>query len=50
MQIQTFYNGSDGKNVMLVDAAAGEALMKKTIDESFNLLNEMALNDYKYPK
>ena len=45
-----FYNGLDMSNAKQVDVVACGALMRKTTDESFNLLDEMVANDYKYPK
>ena len=46
----TFCNGLDNNNVKLVDATLGGALMRKTTNESFYLLDEMALNECKYLK
>ena len=50
MQIQYFYNVLDMSNAKLVDAIVGGALMRKTTDESFNLLDVMTINDYKHLK
>jgi len=44
--IQTFYNGLDQLVKISVDAAAGGALMGKSIDAAKALLEEMASNDY----
>ena len=46
LQVQTFYNGLSRNTKTLVDAAAGGALMGKTIDEAHQLLEEMAANNY----
>ena len=31
-----------------IDAAAGDPLMNKTEDETYNLINEMVLNNYQW--
>ena len=47
--VQTFYNGLMGHLRTIVDAAAGGALMGKSSDEAFDLLEEMAANNYQWP-
>lgn len=49
LQVQTFYNGLSCTTRTMVDAAAGGALMGKTIDEAYELLEEMASNNYQWP-
>ena len=49
LQVQTFYNGLSGNTRTLVDAAAGGALMSKTIDKAYDLLEDMAANNYQWP-
>ena len=44
--VQTFYNGLIGHLRTIVDAAAGGALMGKSSNEAFDLLEEMAANNY----
>jgi len=44
--IQTFYNGLEQSVKISVDAAAGGALMRKSIDAAKALLEEMASNNY----
>ncbi|KAI3461414.1 hypothetical protein Pfo_018077 [Paulownia fortunei] len=46
---KTFYNGLSGATRTLVDAAAGGALMGKTHEEAYNLLETMAANAYQWP-
>jgi len=46
LEIQFFYNGLQLKTKMMVDAAAGGALMRKDRDEAYELLEEMVSNDY----
>ena len=33
----------------MIDAAAGGTLMSKTEEEAYNLIEEMALNNYQWP-
>ncbi|XP_020270991.1 uncharacterized protein LOC109846180 [Asparagus officinalis] len=44
----TFYNGLTYNTRMTVDAAAGGALMNKTIDEAYTLIEDMAQNHYQW--
>ena len=44
IQVQTFYIGLTPATKNLVNAAAGGALMNRTEDAAFALLEEMALN------
>ena len=50
MQIHNFYNGLNAHTRTLVDASAGGALMKKTINEAYEQLEDMATNSYQWPK
>ncbi|KAL6288360.1 hypothetical protein ACE6H2_005870 [Prunus campanulata] len=49
MQVQAFYNGLNNASKTTIDAAAGGALMGKTETEAYNLLEEMASNNYQWP-
>jgi len=49
MQVHNFYNGLSGTTRTLIDASAGGALMKKTEDEAYELLEDMATNNYQWP-
>ncbi|XP_016648321.1 PREDICTED: uncharacterized protein LOC107880735 [Prunus mume] len=49
MQVQTFYNGLNTTSKTLIDAAAGGALMAKTQDEAYELLETMTSNSYQWP-
>ncbi|KAI5349909.1 hypothetical protein L3X38_002800 [Prunus dulcis] len=49
MQVQTFYNGLNTTSKTLIDAAAGGALIAKTQDEAYELLESMASNSYQWP-
>ena len=46
LQVQTFYNGLTSQNRTIVDAASGGALMCKTEEEAYELLERMATNNY----
>ena len=46
MVVQMFYNGVTQPVRSMVDAAAGSTLMSETEDEAYNLIEEMALNNY----
>lgn len=48
-QIQTFYNGLGAINRSMVDVAAREALMNKTREAAYKLLQELASNTYQWP-
>jgi len=48
-QLQTFYSGMTHNSRVLVDAAAGGSLMGKSLDDAYNLLEEMAANAYQWP-
>ncbi|WRX19288.1 Retrotransposon gag domain - like 10 [Theobroma cacao] len=49
LQVQTFYNGLSGQVRTTIDAIAGAALMAKSIDKAYNLLEEIATNNYQWP-
>ncbi|KAJ4717050.1 DNA-directed DNA polymerase [Melia azedarach] len=49
LQVQTFYNGLSCTTRTIIDAAANGALMSKTPDEAYQLLEEMASNNYQWP-
>ena len=46
LQIQTFYNGLISGHRAMVDATAGESLMRKTPDDAYQLLDDMANNAF----
>lgn len=49
LQVQTFYIGLCCPTRTMIDAATGGALMSKTHDEAYTLLEEMASNNYQWP-
>jgi len=48
MVVQTFYNGVTQLVRSMIDAAAGGTLMSKKEEEVYNLIEEMALNNYQW--
>ena len=48
MQVQNFYNGLVVSIKTLIDTAVGGAFMSETQDEAFDLLEEMAMNNYQW--
>lgn len=48
LQVQTFYNGLSATTRTMIDAAAGGTLMGKTLEEAYELLDEMASNNYQW--
>ncbi|KAH9745008.1 hypothetical protein KPL70_003905 [Citrus sinensis] len=48
LQVQTFYNGLGSNTITMIDAAAGGTLMGKTSEAAYELLEEMASNNYQW--
>jgi len=46
MVVQIFYNRVTQPVRSMIDVAAGGTLMSKMKEETYNLIEEMALNDY----
>ena len=44
MQVHTFYNGMSDSTRTVIDVSVGGALMKKTIDQTYGSLEDMATN------
>ncbi|WRX31367.1 Reverse transcriptase domain - like 10 [Theobroma cacao] len=49
LQVQTFHNGLIWSIKTTIDAVAGGALMSKNAADAYNLLEEMASNNYQWP-
>ncbi|KAL5568453.1 hypothetical protein UlMin_025028 [Ulmus minor] len=49
IQMETFYNGLNAQTRTIVDAASNGALMSKTYNEAYALLERMASNNYQWP-
>ena len=48
LEIQFFYNGLQPNTRMIVDVAAGGALMSKNRDGAYKILEELASNDFQW--
>ena len=48
LQIQTFYNGLRLEHRAMVDATAGGSLMRRTPEDAYGLLDDMALNAFSW--
>ena len=50
MQVHTFYNGLRNATRTMIDASAGGALMKKTTDQAYEILEDAATNTNQWPR
>ena len=50
MQVHTFYNGLRDATRTVIDASAEGALMKKTMDQAYEILEDAATNTNQWPK
>ena len=50
MQVHTFYNGLSDSSRTIIDALVGGALMKKTTDQAYEILRDIATNTNKWPR
>ena len=50
MQVHTFYNGLRNATRTVIDALTGGALMKKTTDQAYEILEDAATNTNKWPR
>ena len=50
MQVHTFYNGLRNATRTMIDASAGGALMKKTTDQAYEILEDTATNTNQWPR
>ena len=48
MQVQPFYSGINQSSCSILDATVGGTFMKKTPEETYELLKEMAANNYQW--
>ena len=48
LQIQTFYNGLRLEHRAMVDATAGGSLMRRTPEDAYGLLDDMAFNAFSW--
>ena len=50
MQVHTFYNDLSDSTRTVIDASVEGALMKKTIDQVYGFLEDMATNSNQWPR
>ena len=50
IQVHTFYNGLRNATRTMIDASAGGALMKKTTDQAYEILEDAATNTNQWPR
>ena len=50
MQVHTFYNRLRDATRTVIDALTGGALMKKTTDQAYEILEDAATNTNKWPR
>ena len=48
MQAQTFYSGINQSSHLILNAATGGTLMRKTPEEAYELLEKIATNSYQW--
>ena len=49
MQVHHFYYGLTGTTRILLDPSTRGALMRKSANEAYQLLEDLALNNYQWP-
>ena len=49
MQVHTFYNGLRDETRTVIDASARGAIMKKTMDQAYEILEDAATNTNQWP-
>ena len=50
MQVHTFYNGLRNATRTVIDASAGGSLMKKIMDQAYEILEDAATNTNQWPR
>ena len=50
MQVHTFYNGLCDSTKTVIDASTKGTLMKKSIDQAYGILEDMAMNSNQWPR
>ena len=50
MQVHTFYNSLSDSTRTILNASAGGELMKKTTDQAYGILEDMATNSNQWPR
>ena len=50
MQVHTFYISLSDSTITVIDASTGGAFMKKTTDQAYGILKDMATNSNQWPR
>ena len=50
MQVHTFYNSLSDPTKTIIDASTGGALMKKSTNQAYGILKDMATNSNQWPR
>ena len=50
MQVHTFYHGLRDATRTIIDASVGGALMKKTMDQVYEILEDPTTNNNQWPR
>ena len=50
IKVHTFYNGLSDSARTIIDASAGGAMMKKTTDQAYEILEDIATNTNQWPR
>ena len=50
MQVHTFYNGLSDSTRTVIDPSARGSLMKKTTDQAYGILEDMAFDSIQWPR
>ena len=49
IQLETFYNGLNSSTRFMVDVSANRALLSKSYNEAYEILEKIANNNYQWP-
>ena len=50
MQVHTFYNGLSDFTITVINSLVGGSMMKKTIDQAYGIIEDMATNSNQWPR
>ena len=50
MQVHTFYNGLRDATIIVIDASTGGALMTKTMDQAYEILEDTTTKSNQWPR
>ena len=49
-QVHTFYNDLSDSTITVIDASSRGALIKKTTNQAYGILEDMTTNSYQWPR